>query len=104
QCAQDLAAARVVVRQHYAQRLPIIYVNGDELAQVVVAIVRNAREAMAAAGGTLSLRTYRSLTGAEAVLEIVDDGPGVPAEVASRIFEPFFSTKLESRETGLGLS
>jgi PAS domain S-box-containing protein len=105
-CAHDFARARIGVKSDYATGIPPVYANREELAQVVVALVRNAEEAMAEAQGcgTLTLRTYRSLSGLEAVLDVIDDGPGVPADVAYRIFEPFFTTKTRPRDTGLGLS
>jgi PAS domain S-box-containing protein len=102
----ELARARIVLSPQYATSTPPVYANRGEIAQVVDALVRNAQEAMAGGSGcgTLTLRTYPSLSGAEAVLEVVDDGPGVPPEAAYRIFEPFFTTKYRPRDTGLGLT
>jgi signal transduction histidine kinase len=51
--------------------------------------------------GTIRLRTCRA--GDEAVVEVIDDGAGVPADLQSRIFEPFFTTKEVGAGTGLGL-
>jgi PAS domain S-box-containing protein len=104
--SDGLARARIVVAQYHGSQLPPVSANREGLSQVVQAIIQNAHEAMAAAhgGGTLIVRTYGSLSGNEAVLEVMDDGPGVPAAVARRMFEPFFTTKKRPVETGLGLS
>jgi signal transduction histidine kinase len=67
--------------------------------QVLTNLVRNAAEA-AGPGGRVSVRV--SEEGAAARVEVEDSGPGIPAEVASRLFEPFFTTK--ERGTGLGLA
>jgi signal transduction histidine kinase len=68
------------------------------LGQVAVNLVLNACEAQPR-GGEVSLRSRRE--GAQALAEIADRGPGVPAADRQRIFEPFYSTK---DSTGLGLS
>ena len=54
------------------------------------------------AQGCLLLRSY--VRDGKAVLEVGDNGPGIPAEFLPRIFDPFFSTKKQGRGTGLGLS
>lgn len=51
--------------------------------------------------GELRLRTYRD--GEEAVVEIGDNGPGIPEKVLPRLFEPFYTTKEPGQGTGLGL-
>jgi PAS domain S-box-containing protein len=75
-------------------------VDADSLKQVVMALSSNAARAMPA-GGTLTLRGHR-LAG-QVVLDVMDTGPGVPAALRSRIFEPYFTTHPESG-TGLGLA
>ena len=75
-------------------------VDADSLKQVVMALASNAARAMPA-GGTLTLRGHR-LRG-QVVLDVMDTGPGVPAPLRSRIFEPYFTTHPESG-TGLGLA
>jgi PAS domain S-box-containing protein len=71
------------------------------LFQVMCNLMKNAADAMTA-GGRLNI-TARCGDG-RAVLSFADTGPGVPAELLERIFEPFYSTKLAGRGTGLGLS
>jgi len=53
-------------------------------------------------GGEVVLRTRRAPDGV--VIEVADDGPGMPPEVAAHAFEPFFTTKEEGAGVGLGLS
>jgi signal transduction histidine kinase len=79
-------------------------VNREEIQQVVLNLILNAEHATRATGrpGTLHVRTGSS--GDFVFLEIADEGPGVPPEVASRIFEPSFTTKAIGEGTGLGLS
>jgi PAS domain S-box-containing protein len=106
ECTDACARARIAMRPHYAMGIPPVYANREEIAQVVLALMRNAEEAITTGQGcgTLTVRTYPSPSGADAVLEVTDDGPGVPPEVAQRIFEPFFTTKTRTRDTGFGLS
>jgi two-component system NtrC family sensor kinase len=74
-----------------------------KLVQVVVNLLINASHAIEDGGGT-SIRVTTRSTDDAVVLQIEDDGPGVPAMLAERIFEPFFTTKSTDRGTGLGLS
>ena len=72
----------------------------DQLTQVLVNLVKNAEEAMAGQGGAVTVRVRRA--GAAAVLEVSDEGPGVPLEARARLFEPYVTTKQGG--TGLGLA
>lgn len=88
--------------------LPPILCNIGELNQVFLNMIVNASHAIAdvVAGterkGSIEVRT--SLEGAMAVIEIRDDGAGVPEEIRERIFDPFFTTKEVGKGTGQGLS
>jgi signal transduction histidine kinase len=86
---------------------PPIRADAAQLQQVLVNLIRNARESMTG-GGRLTLRcgtrvARREEDGtARAVIEVRDTGAGIPPEVQVRLFEPFFTTK--SAGSGLGLS
>ncbi len=79
---------------------PPVMVLGDArlLARAIVNLLENALQAVAGTG-TLHLRLEVT---SEAVVEVLDSGPGIPPELRERIFEPFFSTKTSG--TGLGLA
>lgn len=96
----ELRAAGVGLVRDLSDDNPTAHADSDQLRQVLLNLVRNAREA-AGEGGCVTVRTA---TGADGRVELVveDDGPGVPDDVVDRLFEPFFSTK--DRGTGLGLS
>ncbi len=90
----------VTVKRDY-QKVPLLVNSfGSELSQVWTNLIDNAVDAM---GGTgeLRVRTYRD--DSCVVVEIGDNGPGIPPEVEAHIFEPFFTTKAVGQGTGLGL-
>ena len=82
-------------------------VQGDpgRLQQVVMNLTGNARQAIAQTGrgGTIRVRT-KQIGENRVLLEVDDDGPGIPPHLLSRIFEPFFTTKPPGTGTGLGLA
>jgi signal transduction histidine kinase len=90
----------IEVRREYDRALPRMSAFGSELNQVWTNLIDNAADAMGG-NGTLVVRTRREAD--VAVVEIVDDGPGIPTAVQPRIFEPFFTTKAVGKGTGLGL-
>jgi len=90
----------ISIQRNYDPKLPELEVYGSELNQVWTNLIDNAIEAMHGEG-ELRLRTYRE--GGQAVVEIGDDGPGIPENVLPRLFEPFFTTKDPGQGTGLGL-
>ena len=90
----------IALETRFDPDLPPIRAYGSELNQVWTALIENALDAMPD-GGTLMLTTR--LTGQLATVEIWDNGPGIPEEIQSRIFEPFFSTKAPGSGLGLGL-
>jgi len=90
----------VTVQRDY-QRVPFLVNSfGSELNQVWTNIIDNAIDAMGGQG-ELRVSTYRD--DACVVVEIADNGPGIPAKVLPHIFEPFFTTKGVGQGTGLGL-
>jgi signal transduction histidine kinase len=89
------------VQRHYAADLPLIQAYGSELNQVWTNIIDNATAAMQGQG-EISLRTRREEKWV--VVEIEDNGPGIPPEIQSKIFDPFFTTKPPGEGTGLGLN
>jgi signal transduction histidine kinase len=95
-----LKKTMIDVRREYDRSLPKVTVRGPELNQVWTNLLDNA---IAAVGdqGTITVSTRRD--GDCAVVEIADDGPGIPPEVLDRVFDPFFTTKGVGNGSGLGL-
>ena len=90
----------VTIRREYDKTLPQIFAHGSELNQVWTNLIDNAIDAM---GGKGELRIRTSLELDRVLVEIIDNGPGIPEEVKAHIFEPFFTTKEVGEGTGLGL-
>jgi len=90
----------IVVTREFASDLPKVMAYGSELNQVWTNLIDNAADAMKEKGKLL-VRAVREND--YLLVEIADDGPGIPPEVQSRIFEPFFTTKGVGEGTGLGL-
>jgi signal transduction histidine kinase len=90
----------ISIVRDYADDVPCIEAYGSELNQVWTNIIDNAIDAVRGQG-ELVLRTYAKDD--VIVVEITDNGPGIPPEIQPRIFEPFFTTKAPGVGTGLGL-
>jgi signal transduction histidine kinase len=97
---------RVRVERDYEPDLPTISAYGSELNQVWTALIENALDAlapMAALGVQCMVRLGCRREGEMLLVEIWDNGPGIPLELQGRIFEPFFTTKAPGHGLGLGL-
>ena len=90
----------VEVTRKYDQNLPYCFAHQSELNQVWTNIIDNAIKAMAGQG-KICIRTSREND--YLLVEIIDNGPGIPLNIQPYIFEPFFTTKDEEDGTGLGL-
>lgn len=99
--------------EDYDPSLPRALADADQLLQAFLNLLRNACEAAAKEGGTIRIRTFyepslrvRRKDGTQARLplqvEVIDDGPGIPPDIAADIFEPFVSGR--ENGTGLGLA
>ena len=123
--AKGLVERGIEVSKGFAEGLPEIYIDPDQIRQVLLNVVRNAAEAMPG-GGTLRAEvratrrhphrrrglgrrttdrvrhTGKGPVAAFLRARIEDSGPGIPEDVLSKIFDPFFTTRSEG--TGLGLS
>ena len=90
----------VAVQRDYAQNLPRVLANGSELNQIWTNLIDNASDAMKNKG-TISIRT--AADNGYVLVEVADNGPGIPKDAQSHIFEQFFTTKPVGYGTGLGL-
>lgn len=86
--------------------LPLMEVDADQLGQVFMNLMVNAQQALKPQRkrGELMIRTYLDVEGSRVVVEVSDNGPGIPPEAMGRIFEPFFTTKEVGMGTGIGLA
>lgn len=91
----------VEVSRHFAEALPVVYGDADQLNQVWQNLIQNAVQAMKSKG-RLSVELSIAPQGG-ALVSITDSGEGIPPEHLERIFEPFFTTKPAGEGTGLGL-
>jgi signal transduction histidine kinase len=90
----------IAVVREYERSIPAICAHGSELNQVWTNLIDNAIDAMNGKG-ELVVRTAAEF--GRVLVEIRDNGPGIPPELQDRIFEPFFTTKPVGEGTGLGL-
>jgi signal transduction histidine kinase len=91
----------IEVRRSYADDLPRIEAYGSELNQVWTNILDNAIDAMGG-DGVIDIATRQEAD--HLVVELTDDGPGIPPDVIPHIFDPFVTTKAPGEGTGLGLN
>jgi two-component system NtrC family sensor kinase len=104
--AYEQRVTNVAVIDALAAGLPHVFADGHQVQQVLLNLVINAEQAMLAANGrgTLVVRTWHDVQRESVILEINDDGPGVPDDLQPKIFDPFFTTKEVGKGTGLGLT
>jgi signal transduction histidine kinase len=92
------------VKRQFAGNLPKIPANGSELNQIWTNLIDNAIAAMNSQPNGEKILTVRTVLEPNDVLvEVADNGPGIPQEIRGQIFEPFFTTKQVGEGTGLGL-
>lgn len=97
--SEDPLAEGIAVHRSYSQELPALDVDPQLMEQVLFNILINAFQSLDNSG-CVSIVTEPD--GDHALIRVRDDGPGIPGEIVSRVFEPFFTTR--TRGTGLGLS
>jgi PAS domain S-box-containing protein len=104
--AYDQRVANIVILEALAAGLPPIFADPHQIQQVLLNLIINAEQAMLGSHGrgTLILRSWHEPDRDAVLLEVSDDGPGVPEEMQPRIFDPFFTTKAVGKGTGLGLT
>jgi signal transduction histidine kinase len=99
----QLKLSKVSLITNFSKNLPPIHGDAQMLQQVFINLILNAADALAKKG-TIIISTFRNDEEDYVIVEIKDNGPGIPEHILSRIFEPFFTTKAREKGTGLGLS
>jgi two-component system nitrogen regulation sensor histidine kinase GlnL len=101
------------IEEDYDPSLPLALADPDQLLQVLQNLLKNAAEAAGKAGGTIRLHSFYEhsfrMRGADGSarslplqIEVIDDGPGLPPDIAANVFDPFVSGR--ENGTGLGLA
>ena len=98
----DIHLESIVIERDFDHNLPLIEADEDQLAQVFVNLLNNARGAMQGKDKKVTIKTRSTDNGVKIV--IMDNGMGIPKKYIDKIFDPFFTTKDPGRGTGLGLS
>jgi signal transduction histidine kinase/CheY-like chemotaxis protein len=101
----SLAQERIRLELDLDPSWPLVHGDAGQLQQVLMNLMENARQALNHTGKSGSIRVRTKQIGDQRVLlEVADDGPGIPEETLGRIFDPFFTTKPAGVGTGLGLA
>jgi signal transduction histidine kinase len=101
----SLAQERIRLETDLDPSWPLVHGDAGQLQQVLMNLMGNARQALDHTGKSGNIRVRTKQIGDQRVLlEVADDGPGIPAETLGRIFDPFFTTKPAGVGTGLGLA
>jgi PAS domain S-box-containing protein len=105
---QQLLNHNIAIVRKFTENLPKVVGDSNQLEQVFLNLISNARDAMDEVTGTRELTIHSYLTDHEGeplvVVSVQDTGVGIPEEHLSKVLEPFFSTKPVGKGTGLGLS
>lgn len=101
---EQMRAHNIDLEINYSE-MPDIEMNSQQILQVILNLITNARQALDDHDGVekkIVVNTY--VEDGMAVLEVIDNGPGIPDDLRDKIFDPFFTTKEVGKGTGLGLS
>jgi signal transduction histidine kinase len=98
----DLRRSGIAIRSRFAADMPVVRGVPFQLQQVLLNLATNAQQALREHPHPRDIEIVGYRDEDRAVLEVRDNGPGIPPEALSRVFEPFFTTKPEG--TGLGLA
>ncbi len=104
--AYEQRVTNITVIDALSAGLPQVFADAYQVQQVLLNLIINAEQAMLSANGrgALVVRTWHDAERDVVLLEVNDDGPGVPEDVRPKIFDPFFTTKEVGKGTGLGLT
>ena len=104
--AYEQKVTNIQVVEALSTGLPEVFVDGHQIKQVLLNLIINAEQACLGANGrgTIVVRTMHDADRGSAVLEVNDDGPGIPEDRQGKVFDPFFTTKEVGQGTGLGLT
>ncbi len=99
----DFSTSGIELLQHVPTSLPMVFADPNQLQQVFLNLITNARQAFEGRKqGKLTIEGEEQK--GRVLLHFIDDGPGIPAAILGKIFDPFFTTKPPGKGTGLGLS
>ncbi len=99
-----LRAAGIELEQSVAPGLPSVFCDPDQMTQVLTNLLINAQQALEGQPLPRRVRIGAVAENGTIVIEISDNGPGIPAAIRSRVFDPFFTTKPVGAGTGIGLA
>jgi signal transduction histidine kinase len=110
--AREVARLASVVPSHPGSPATAIELTGnddaeaamapDALKQVLLNLLQNSRDA-STSDGPVNIRIATAIVGSRVVIDVLDDGPGIPPDILHRVFDPFFTTKDAVHGVGLGL-
>jgi two-component system NtrC family sensor kinase len=98
---KQMREANIAVETEFCEEIPEIMASTNQMRQVILNIIKNAKEAMPK-GGTLTVRTSKE--DKKVLICVQDTGIGIPEEIRDKIFDAFFTTKQKVKGVGLGLS
>jgi PAS domain S-box-containing protein len=101
---QQFEKKGTVLQTELEEGLPEVDLDTDRIQQVFLNLMMNAQQALDGRSGRILISTTFRRESSSIVVVVGDNGPGIPPEIRSQIFDPFFSTKQTGEGTGLGLS
>ena len=104
--AYSLHTSGIEVSRRIAKGQATVLADADQMRQVFTNLIVNAKDALQAVDGPRKLRITTSYRkhGEQLVIKVKDNGPGIPADIRTRIFEPLYTTKEVGSGTGIGLA